>query len=604
MLFLCANGLLGLLLAGWASASPAPVNPHLLAPLNDIVVRDPLEVARDPNIEKRISADFSLDREWHNQVLFEGAWSETGEHDAQSVSLSVVCRECWTRGTVTAKLTAQDIIKPVVRLDLGGVEAYVDLDVDVSANAVYAINLFTSNSPVGIGFPGLSVGLVFYVDLVFSASAVLDLEGGFYVSLAEDAFLETDVFSGDITDSLFDGIGTKSFPITVHTGSATFKAALRVRVQLGVETEVPLIGVSLGGGAVVGIYANIVEFVAQIEITPDCALEAREWFNLNVGAYARAGFDLDFTKIGVAPTVSTTLFDSPTFTQCLIDSAPVRSDIGAGNTWPATSVPAITTPAALPSLPVFGEPVPTHTDSASLVAVTTVGTPRLSSLVTQPHPTYTPSGDRGVPRGNSSVTSAEPELITTTIYPTTEYVITSCAASVINCPASWERTIVVTKTLDAYTTVCPAGASVTVPPQRETASIDEGEAPVVHVITEVFHLHKLKTPAVHTFHATEQEKDTEQRTIAPEISSRKSRVPDITTSSVESVIPLVSELPVAIKQEEDHLSHNATTPQVTKRPQTGESPAQTAAPGISGANQLGSRYVHLLATISVALLLV
>ena len=196
------SGLVGFLFKGLVTASPTRINPHLLAPINEVVVRDPLEVARDPSIEKRISADFSLDHEWHNQVLFDGKWTENGEHDAQAVSLSVVCRECWTKGTVTAKLTTQDIIKPVVRLDLGGVEAYVDLDIDVSASAVYAINLFTSNSPVGIGFPGLSVGLVFYVDLVFSASAVLDLEGGFYVSLEDDAFLETDVFSGDITDSL------------------------------------------------------------------------------------------------------------------------------------------------------------------------------------------------------------------------------------------------------------------------------------------------------------------------------------------------------------------------------------------------------------------
>src|SRR5688572_30653677 len=177
------TGLVGLLSAGLTAASPARVNPHLLLPLNEVAVRDPLEVARDPSIEKRISADFSLNHEWHNEVLFEGGWSENGEHDAQSVSLSVVCRECWTKGDVTARLTTRDIIKPVVRLELGGVEAYVDLAVDVSANAVYAINLFTSNSPVGIGFPGLSVGLVFYVDLVFSASAVLDLDGGFYVTL-------------------------------------------------------------------------------------------------------------------------------------------------------------------------------------------------------------------------------------------------------------------------------------------------------------------------------------------------------------------------------------------------------------------------------------
>ena len=200
------RGLLLLLLldTNSAVASPAALNPHLLTPLNEISVRDPLDVARSPDIEKRISADFSLDHEWVDEVLFDGKWTEDGGGSpvTDSVSLSITCVECWTKGLVTARLTTEDIIKPIVRLELEGVEAYVDLDVDVSASAVYAINLFTSNTPVGIGVPGLSVGLVFYVDLVFSASAFVDLEGGFYVSLPDDAFIETDVFDGDITDSL------------------------------------------------------------------------------------------------------------------------------------------------------------------------------------------------------------------------------------------------------------------------------------------------------------------------------------------------------------------------------------------------------------------
>lgn len=602
MLPLCLTGLIGLLSAGLASASPTRVNPHLLAPLNEVAVRDPLEVARDPSIEKRISADFSLNHEWHNQVLFEGQWAESGEQDSQAVSLSVVCRECWTKGSVTARLTTQDIFKPVVRLELGGVQAYVDIGVDVSASAVYAINLFTSNSPVGIGFPGLSVGLVFYVDLVFSASAVLDLDGGFYVSLEDDAFLETDIFTGDITDSLFDGIGTKSFPITVRSGSATFKAALRVRVQLGVETEVPLIGVSLGGGAVVGIYANLVEFVAELDSTPDCALETRQWFNLNVGAYARAGFDLDFTSIGVAPTVSTTLFDSPTFTQCWIDGGPAKSGIDGGQ--PATvSVSAVTSPAELPTLPAFGEPVPTSADAASLVVSTAVTTPGASSLVTQPRPTHAPSADLSLPQGNSSHTPGEPELVTTVIFPTTEYVITSCEANVINCPASFEKKIVVTKTLDAYTTICPPGASVTVPPQHGSASMDVADVAVVHVITELVHLHKLKKPIVHTFHAPALEKPTADRISVAEVALTSSTVPAVTTDSVVSVIPIVSELPVAVQQEESHLSHNTTTPHALQSTHTTSSVVPTVVPTAAGSKFQAFGPHCLLAALGVAVAL-
>lgn len=120
----------------------------------------------------------------------------------EGVSLAVKCIDCYTKGTVTAKLTTEDIVKPVVRLEFRGVEAYVDMEVAMSAGATYAVELFASNSPVGLGLPGLSLGLVFYVDLVFSLSAMLDLTGGFYVRVPDDAFLEVDVFDGDVTDHL------------------------------------------------------------------------------------------------------------------------------------------------------------------------------------------------------------------------------------------------------------------------------------------------------------------------------------------------------------------------------------------------------------------
>jgi hypothetical protein len=157
--------------------------------------------ARSGNLEKRISTEFSLARQWDNEVLFGGQWVDLGSSDAESVSLELTCVECWTSGTVTAKLTTEDIIKPVVRLEFNEVEAYIDLDLKASASATYAVTLFSTESPVGLGLPDLDVGLVFSLDLVFSVSAFVDLQGGFYVKLANDAYLDTDLFGGAIADS-------------------------------------------------------------------------------------------------------------------------------------------------------------------------------------------------------------------------------------------------------------------------------------------------------------------------------------------------------------------------------------------------------------------
>ena len=114
--------------------------------------------------------------------------------------MAVTCLKCYTKGNVRTKLF-ENIFDPKVRLDFTGVEAYVNLNIAMSAGATYAVNLFTSNTPIGLGFPGLSVGVVFYVDLVFSLTEEINLDGGFYVKVADNAFLEASVFGGDITDS-------------------------------------------------------------------------------------------------------------------------------------------------------------------------------------------------------------------------------------------------------------------------------------------------------------------------------------------------------------------------------------------------------------------
>lgn len=116
------------------------------------------------------------------------------------MALEIVCLDCWTQGTVTASLTTEDIIDPVLRLDFSGVGAYVDLGVSAGAGATYAINLFGTDTPCGLDLAGLSLGLNFYLDLVFSLSAAIDFTGGFYVNVADGAYLEADLFEGKIVD--------------------------------------------------------------------------------------------------------------------------------------------------------------------------------------------------------------------------------------------------------------------------------------------------------------------------------------------------------------------------------------------------------------------
>ena len=134
-------------------------------------------------------------------IILPRSWIDHSNDVTSGVSLAVTCVDCYTKGIVTASLTDEEIINPIVKMSFSGVEAYVDMDIAVTAGATYAINLFSSQSPIGLGFPGLSVGVVFSVDLVFSLSSEIDLSGGFYVKVADDAYLEAGVFSGKLENT-------------------------------------------------------------------------------------------------------------------------------------------------------------------------------------------------------------------------------------------------------------------------------------------------------------------------------------------------------------------------------------------------------------------
>lgn len=82
-----------------------------------------------------------------------------------------------------------------------------------------------------------------------------------------------------------EGMTSGQLPVTVDTGTATFKADLRFRVQAGIEGSSDAIGIDIGSGAVIAIYANVLEYVTVFDFnTPDCVVEAAAQFNLNVGA--------------------------------------------------------------------------------------------------------------------------------------------------------------------------------------------------------------------------------------------------------------------------------------------------------------------------------
>jgi hypothetical protein len=110
--------------------------------------------------------------------------------------------------------------------------------------------------------------------------------------------------------------------------------------------------------------------------------------------------------------------------------------------------------------------------------------------------------------------------VTSTLYRTTEHTIIQCAMAAVNCPASYASEVIVTETVDVYTTVCPVSASVTPPASWYTTTAASTDAaattttapsldtakPVTsysaHLVTDLITLVAVPTPIVNTFCTT------------------------------------------------------------------------------------------------------
>lgn len=186
------------------AATPSQYSPVILPRDNAapaITHEDLMAVAESMPLEKRISEDFDLNHQVIDKTIFSGNLVSVGS-PTKITSLKVTCKECSTKGTITARLTTEHHIKPIVRFDLKGIEATAHMDLATTGTMAFTLNLFTSETPLGISVPGLKLGLLFSVDLAFSLSNSMDITGGFHMKLPDDAFFELDVFDGDIKDKL------------------------------------------------------------------------------------------------------------------------------------------------------------------------------------------------------------------------------------------------------------------------------------------------------------------------------------------------------------------------------------------------------------------
>lgn len=87
-----------------------------------------------------------------------------------------------------------------LRLQFDGLELYMEIDTILSGSATYTLNLYTSQTPIGFKVAdGLSVGVVFSIDLIVSVEAEVDISSGFHILLNDGIAIDIHMFDHDVS---------------------------------------------------------------------------------------------------------------------------------------------------------------------------------------------------------------------------------------------------------------------------------------------------------------------------------------------------------------------------------------------------------------------
>jgi len=82
-----------------------------------------------------------------------------------------------------------------------GLELYMEIDTTLSAGATYSLNLFTSKTPIGFDVSNdVLLGVVFSVDLIFSAESEVDISTGFHIQLHDGMAINIPMFDQDVSN--------------------------------------------------------------------------------------------------------------------------------------------------------------------------------------------------------------------------------------------------------------------------------------------------------------------------------------------------------------------------------------------------------------------
>lgn len=88
-----------------------------------------------------------------------------------------------------------------LRFQFDGMELYMLVDTILSLGATYELNLYSSNTPLGISITkDLEVGIIFAIDLILNVEGEIDISSGFHIKLDDGLAINIALFSDDVSD--------------------------------------------------------------------------------------------------------------------------------------------------------------------------------------------------------------------------------------------------------------------------------------------------------------------------------------------------------------------------------------------------------------------
>ncbi|QPC70965.1 hypothetical protein HYE68_001717 [Fusarium pseudograminearum] len=533
----------------------------------------PKKVTADPlNATKQSSANgvstCPLAHSWEDHTLFQGVAAPASASGA-AIKLGINLPKAQIQGDATLELVKGFLQEPRVRIGLGGVKAYVEVDISASAAVQESIELFASPA-LEIEVPGLleaEAGAAIALDLVVGVDAAIDLSAGVYLAFGEEAFVEVSLLTKDIVDVSLEGLVAKALPIGVAaevdlSAAVNLQLGLRLRTEIDLEAELDIPVLEIEAGAKVAVWVSLFEYTAALVATGNCAVSVDEVIALTLGLAVDLNVEIgDILELNLAPTLTVELATAAKAKVCMPNRGSTGSFIeqagqGQDGDKSHTRVISLTTvPAGSEATQGYATPDasvnsadPEATGSAPLYGSAA------KPVTTAPAVIATPA------HGNGTYGD-----VTRTIKSTKVYTITSCAASVINCPARYTQKVV-TSTIIESTYVCPATETGAVPAM--TTSTHAAPVPVTTITDTLTTIVPCKTRTTKTFQPPTNSPPAptvtivESTTYCPETGKSTktggSELPHVTTGVPSKEVP---NPPAPTTEANEKPTHSAPTPE-------------------------------------------